>query len=300
MKAILCALACVLPLTAIAEQVEVTTATGPATVETSPEKVVVYDLAAIDTLTALGVTIAGKPDIVPPAYLVDTLADIPTVGTLFEPDFEALAAQAPGLIIAGGRSAGQVSALSAIAPTLDMTINGDALLEQTGARLASYGAIFDKTDEAASLQAELDAKIATARAAVKDKGNGLVLLTNGGKMAVYGHGSRFGWIHAALELPEADPGMKVADSHGEAVSFEYVAEINPDWLLVVDRGAAVGQGGQAAAATLDNPLIAGTNAAKSGQIVYLDPASIYLAGGGLRSLTGTLDQLTAAFEAAGS
>lgn len=300
MKALLCALACVLPIATHAAEVEVTTATGPASVTVAPDKVVVLDLAAIDTLTALGVTIAGKPDIVPPAYLVDALADVPTVGTLFEPDFEALAAMAPDLVVAGGRSAGQVAALSAIAPTLDMTIAGDDLVADTGARLAAYGVIFDKADQAATLQAELDGKIAAARAAVKDKGNGLVLLTNGGKMAVYGHGSRFGWIHAALELPEADPGMKVADSHGEAISFEYVAEINPEWLLVIDRGAAVGQGGQAAAATLDNPLIAGTNAAKKGQIIYLDPASMYLAGGGLQSLSGTLDQLTAAFGAAGN
>ncbi len=276
-----------------------TTATGPATVTTAPANVAVFDLAAIDTLTALGVTIAGKPDIVPPAYLVDPLADIPTVGTLFEPDFEALAAMAPDLIVAGGRSAAQVSALSAIAPTLDMTITGDDLVGDTRARLAAYGAIFDKAEQATTLDTALDARIEAARAAIKDKGNGLVLLTNGGKMAVYGRGSRFGWIHAALDLPEADPGMKIADSHGEAISFEYVAEINPDWLLVVDRGAAVGQGGQAAAATLDNPLIAGTKAAQNNRIIYLDPASMYLAGGGLQSLTGTLDQLTTAFGAAG-
>lgn len=299
MKALLCALACVLPAAVNAAQVQVDTATGSATVTTPPASVAVFDLAAIDTLTALGVTIAGKPDITPPAYLVDALADVPTVGTLFEPDFEALAANAPDLIVAGGRSANQVAALQAIAPTLDMTITGDNLVAETGARLAAYGTIFDKADQAAALQADLDARIAAARAAVAGKGNGLILLTNGGKMAVYGSGSRFGWIHAALDLPEADPGMKIADSHGEAISFEYVAEINPDWLLVVDRGAAVGQGGQAAAATLDNPLIAGTTAATKGQIIYLDPASMYLAGGGLQSLSGTLDQLTTAFGAAG-
>jgi iron complex transport system substrate-binding protein len=79
-----------------------------------------------------------------------------------------------------------------------------------------------------------------------------------------------------------------------------VAEANPDWLLVIDRGAAVGQGGEAAAATLDNPLIAGTTAGKTGQIVYLDGAAMYLAGGGFHSVTETLAQLTRAFAGAGS
>ena len=62
----------------------------------------------------------------------------------------------------------------------------------------------------------------------------------------------------------------------------------------------MGQGGEAAAATLDNPLIAGTTAGKTGQIVYLDGSAMYLAGGGFHSVTGTLEQLTAAFEGTGS
>lgn len=84
------------------------------------------------------------------------------------------------------------------------------------------------------------------------------------------------------------------------MSFEFVAEANPDWLLVIDRGAAVGQGGEAAAATLDNPLIAGTTAGKAGQIVYLDGSAMYLASGGVQSLSGALTQLTQAFGSAGS
>ncbi|MBC9248457.1 siderophore ABC transporter substrate-binding protein [Paracoccus sp. 11-3] len=300
MKAALFALALALPAALHAQEIDIQTATGPVSVAQSPEKLAVYDLAAVDTLNALGVTIAAGPDIAPPDFLVPALADAQKVGTLFEPDFEALAAFAPDLIIAGGRSSAQVDALSRVAPTLDMTITGDALFEQAEARLASYGTLFDKQDQAASLKAELDAALASARAAVAGKGNAMILLTNGGKMSAYGAGSRFGWLHTALDLPEARPGLKTEASHGEAVSFEFIAETNPDWLLVLDRGAAVGQEGQAAAATLDNPLVAGTTAGQKGQIVYLNPAALYLSTGGVQSLTLLLNQITEAFGAAES
>lgn len=71
------------PVLVVAQGVEIETATGSATVPATPETVVALDLAAIDTLTALGVTLAGLLDIAPPAYLADALASAETVGTLF-------------------------------------------------------------------------------------------------------------------------------------------------------------------------------------------------------------------------
>lgn len=299
MKAFICALALALPVALHAETVPVATAAGEVASPHLPASTVALDLAAIDTLTALGVTIAGRPDITPPAYLTEVLADVPTVGTLFEPDFEALAAMPPALIVAGGRSQAQVEPLSRVAPTLDMTIGDGDLFEQANARIDAYGAIYDKTAEAEALKSQLQADLDAARAATAGKGKALIVLTNGGKISAYGTNSRFGWLHSALALPEAVPDLK-ADTHGEGVSFEFVAEANPDWLLVIDRGAAVGQGGEAAAATLDNPLIAGTTAGKTGQIVYLDGSAMYLAGGGVQSLGGALKQLTQAFGGVGS
>ena len=57
----------------------------------------------------------------------------------------------------------------------------------------------------------------------------------------------------------------------------------------------MGQEGEAAQATLDNPLVAGTKAARNDQILYLDSAPLYLAGGGIRSLMGTLDEIETGF-----
>jgi len=297
MKTMLSTLAiAVLPTLALAQTAEIETATGPAAVPVSPESVVTFDLAALDTLTALGVSVAGVPAVNPPAYLADVIDGLPTVGTLFEPDFEALAVMAPDFIIAGGRSQTQVEPLSQIAPTIDMTINGETLLDDAKARIAAYGTMFDHQDAATTLLTDLDDAIANAHDVTEGKGDALIILTNGGKVSAYGDDSRFGWLHTSLGLPEAFPDLN-AETHGEAISFEFIADVNPDWIFVVDRGAAIGQDGEAAAVTLDNPLVAGTTAGQEGQIVYLDSARLYLVGGGYQSVMGTIDEIVTAFSA---
>ena len=249
MKNLILALALAVPAGALAdivtETVTVRTAVGEVAAPVAPETVVALDLAAIDSLAALGVPVAGRPDMTPPAYLAKAVEGVPTVGTLFEPDFEALAVMAPDLIVAGGRSQPQVAALSRIAPTLDMTVGTQDLVEEAKARLDAYGAIFDRAEQARDLKDDLDAALDETRTAVGDKGNALILLVSGTKISAYGAGSRFGWLHDRLDLPQAVPDLREGN-HGEAVSFEFLAKADPDWLLVIDRGAAIGQGGEAA------------------------------------------------------
>lgn len=277
-----------------AQDVTVQTATGPAEVAANPETVAVFDIAALDTLNAMGVSVAGVPSPVYLEALEDLAAAAQTVGTLFEPDFEELAVMRPDLIVVGNRSSVQTGALERIAPVIDMTIGGENLVEQARARIRAYGAIFSAGDKAEALIGTIDARLDDARSAVAGKGNALILLASGGKISAYGAGSRFGWLHTDLGLPEAVGGLE-AENHGQSVSFEFVADADPDWLLVIDRGAAVGAEGEAAAATLDNPLIDRTTAARKGQIVYLDAVPLYIAGGGAGSLMHTLDEVVAAF-----
>ena len=288
--------ACTTAASAFAHDVTIETAAGATEVPHSPESVVVFDAPAVDTITALGQPIAGLPS---PLYLDgidEVIASAEVVGTLFELDFETLAVMQPDLIVVGGRSSTQREPLSQIAPTIDMTIWGEDMVAQARDRIAAYGTLFDKEDEAAALTETLDAKIEEARAAVAGKGDGLILLTNGGKISAYGANSRFGWLHGALDLPEAHPGLS-DDTHGQAISFEFIAETDPDWLLVIDRAAAIGADGEAAAATLDNPLVARSTAAQEGQIVYLDAAPLYISGGGASSMMHTLDEIISAFGA---
>ena len=301
MKVIASILALALSTLPLAAQEQVDTARGTESVPSDPRTVVAFDLAAVDTLGALGVPVAGRPDILGTGYLEESAGDAPIVGTVFEPDFEAVNALAPDLVIVGGRSATQYDALSGLAPTLDMTIPGEALVETGLDRIDAYGALFGKEDEATALRSRLEDRIETAKAAIKGRGDGLIVLTNGPKISAYGAGTRFGWIHDTLNLPEAVE-TEAEGTHGQPVSFEFVAAADPDWLLVIDRAAAIGDEGARAEATLDNPLVAETKAWREGQVVYLNAADAYLVGGGARAMERTLDTLTDAFgkDASGS
>ncbi len=280
-----------------ANAMDVMTARGPVTIDGTLKTVAVYDVAAIDTLTRLGISLAGLPDKLYVPELEPVKAGATPVGTLFEPDLEALSALAPDLIIVGSRSASKADVTEKVGTTIDMTIDGNDLFDQAKQRLAAYGGLFGKSAEAKAIAEELDAKLAAAKAAVAGKGKALIVMSNGPKVSTYGPGSRFGWVHTALDLPAAVNEIETA-THGEAVSFEFIRQANPDWLLVLDRAAAVGSNEQAAKVTLDNELVAETTAWKKGQVVYLPAPDFYIAAGGVQSLERVLTTITEAFAAA--
>lgn len=277
-----------------AHAADIDTAKGPVTIDAAPAKIAVFDIAAIDTLASLGVKIDGLPSnlyLPELAHLKDGSA---VVGDIFEPNLEALSELQPDLIIVGGRSSTRVEAASQVAPTIDMTMDGDDLLLQAKTRLAAYGALFGKTAEAEAQTKALDAVVDKARAAVSGKGKALIIMTNGPKVTAYGPGSRFGWVHSALNLPPAVPDVETA-THGEAVSFEFIANANPDWLLVLDRAAAIGAEDQNAKATLDNELVASTTAWKKGQVIYLPAGDFYIAAGGVQAMSRVFTAITKAY-----
>lgn len=273
---------------------DIQTAAGVVPVAERPGKIAVFDIAAVDTLDSIGVEIAGLPSnlYLPELQALARKAD--PVGTIFEPDLEALSALQPDLIILGGRSSPKRAAAEQVAPTIDMTMDGDDLLDQAKGRLAAYGALFGKQAEAGKVEAELDAAVARAKAAVAGKGRALIIMTNGPKVTAYGMGSRFGWLHRSLDLTPAVADVDAA-IHGEAVSFEFIRAANPDWLLVIDRAAAIGSQDQNARATLDNALVAKTTAWAKSQVIYLPAGDFYIAAGGTRSMIRVFDAITQGF-----
>ncbi|KQT54878.1 iron ABC transporter substrate-binding protein [Aureimonas sp. Leaf454] len=278
----------------LAAEVTVATARGTAIVPEHPKTVLVFDLASLDTLDALGVDVAGVPSVRYPAYLAKYgEASVQKIGSVFEPDFEAVSAAAPDLIVIGGRSAPQYEALSKIAPVIDLTVDPKDSLGSAERNAGTLARIFGKMAEATARIDALNASTAALKAKAETAGTALIVLTTGNKMSAYGPGSRFGIAHSAYGFRPADPNLTVA-SHGQAISFEFIAKTDPDWLLVIDRDAAIGQG--AAAAMLDNELVARTKAWRDGRVVYLDPARWYLVSGGLTALQANVDQLSQALD----
>lgn len=278
---------------AFAQEIAITHTQGETMVPANPETVITFDLAALDTLDALGIEVDGVPATNLPAYLSKYADDsYAKVGSLFEPDYEAVAALEPDLIIVAGRSSGAFGELSKIAPTIDLTNDWGDFANSIKANSRILGEVFGKADDVEAMIADLDARIAETKAAAADAGTGLVVLTSAGEVTNFGAGSRFGWIFDTLGVAPAAVAAEGAEAapHGDAVSFEYLLEANPDWLFVIDRDAATGSEG-AAAAVLDNELVAQTTAAQQGQIVYVDPIRAYIVNGGLPAFTVLVDQI---------
>ena len=276
------------------EKITVDTVKGNVDLAMNPSPLVVYDMTLMQDLAALDVAVDGMPSGLKLDNLQSKTQPEPkTVGTVFEPDLEALNAMQPQAILVGSRMAEKYDALSSIAPTLDMTIDTANIYESSKQRLHDLGALFGKSAQAAKLQGNIDGLIDETKTLTKDKGKVLVFMVNGNKLSAYGDKSRYGFIHTVLDIPMADD--QIADArHGQPISFEYIQKTNPDWLFVVDRSAAIGEDGAGAKAVLDNPLVAQTNAWSKNQVVYLSPDS-YLAFGGYYQWMQDLTTIKEAF-----
>lgn len=264
--------------TPTAEEITIKTADGDKAITKNPT-IAVYDMTALQNLTALGVSPQGRPAKLP---TIDgfKIADSQSadIGTLLEPNLEALNALKPQAVFIGSRMAGKKAELENVVPVYDLTINTNDAYAATKQQLTDFGKVFGKEAEAAKLQGEIDVAIDAAKKALEGKGNGLAILVNGGKLSAFGKNSRFGFLHTAFGVPMADSNIQEA-RHGQPITFEYIQKTNPDWLFVLDRSAAIGEEGASAQSVLDNPLIHETKAWKNNQVVYLSPDS-YLAFGG--------------------
>lgn len=283
---------------AIAQDLTVTHAQGETAISGVPQKVFVIDWANFDNLKALGVEIAGAPNSNAPSYLASQIdADLFPAGSLFEPDVEGIAAEEPDLVIVAARSSTSYDILSQIAPTIDLSVSNASIVEGVKGNIEKLGEIFDIEDRAAELIADLDAKVAQARAAAEGKGKGLVIVTNAGNIGIYGPESRVAWIYNELSFPSVFDEVDDRDHGGDAISFEYLLETNPDWLFVIDRDAGVGNEG-AARQLLDNELIHQTTFWQEGNIVFLDPQAAYISMHGYQGLHLLLDQVIAGLNGA--
>ncbi|WP_412762379.1 siderophore ABC transporter substrate-binding protein [Peribacillus simplex] len=272
------------------EEITVKHQLGETKVKTNPEKVVVFDMGALDTLDKLGVEVAAVPHDGLPKYLSKYKGTTENAGGLKEPDFEKINEIAPDLILISGRQSEAYEELSKIAPTVFVGVDTTKYMESFEENVTLLGKIFDKEDEAAKELASVEENIKALKEKAPTDKTGLIVLSSGGKVSAYGPDSRFGIIHDVFGVPAVDDKLEVS-THGQSISFEYIAEKNPDYLFVVDRDAVAGDGA-AAKKTVENDIVKNTKAFKEGNIIYLDPNYWYLSGGGLESVDAMVKEVS--------
>ncbi|MEW9502944.1 siderophore ABC transporter substrate-binding protein [Jeotgalibacillus marinus] len=279
------------------EEITIKHELGETTVEKNPETVVVFDYGTLDTLDSLDVEVAGipkTPNEKVPNYLSHYIDDeYVNVGGLKEPDFEAINAMDPDLIIISGRQSDMYDEFTDIAPTIYMGLDTTRYMESFEENVMTVAGIFDKEEEAADQLEAVQASIDELHeeVAAEDK-SALVTLAVDGKISAYGAGSRFGMIYDVLGFKPLDDTIDES-THGQNISYEYIVEENPEYLFVVDKDGLVGGESSSAKQYLENELVEQTTASQDDHIVYLDASYWYYSDGGLTSVQGMVDEVAA-------
>lgn len=279
-----------------AKELTITHQLGETVVTKNPEKVVVFDFGILDSLDKLAVEVIGVPQANIPPYLSKYEdAKYENVGSLKEPDFEKIHSLNPDLIIISGRQSDAYDELTKIAPTIFLGVDTSRYLDSYKENMMTLGEIFEKEDTVKEELANVETSIkALAEKASDMDKTSLIILANEGNISAYGPGSRFGILHDQFGFSAVDEGIEVS-THGQNISFEYIMEKNPDYLFVIDRGAAV-QGESSAKELLDNDLMKQVTAVKEDNVIYLDPNYWYLSGGGLISVSEMVKEVEGALE----
>jgi len=287
--------------------VEVEDNHGTHTVEVPPASVVATDNRTFETLEAWGVTLTAAARALMPST-IDYRDDesIIDLGNHREPDLEAVVAAEPTLIINGQRFSQYYDDFARYAP--DAVIleldprDEEPFADELKRQVAVLGQVFEKEAEAEQLGADLDAAMERVSAAYNGSDTVMAVNVSGGEIGYLAPtvGRALGWTFDAFDFVPALEVDGASDDHqGDDISVEAIADSNPDWILVMDRDAAVSADDpsyEPAAEILEaSDALSGVTAVTEGNIVYM-PADTYT-NESIQTYTEYFNELADALEA---
>lgn len=260
-----------------------------------PQRIAILDMAALDILMSLGLgdRVVGSAS-TSLSYLQDvvTREGVANLGTIKEADLEAVMACEPDVIFIGGRLSGSYDALSEIAPVVYLSTDSETgVVESVRRNATTIASMFGLEAQVEALMAGFDERIAALNAFAEGK-TAIVGLVTSGSFNVLGSDGRCSIISVEIGFENLGDG-DVTATHGNESSFELIVELDPDYLFVLDRDAAIAtEGAQLAQEIVENELVMGTDVYANGNIVYLaNPAVWYTAEGGITALDIMLSDL---------
>ena len=263
----------------------------------NPERVVVFDYGVADILKNLGVDIVGLPKDGKLPEILSVYADdkYTNVGSLKETNFEAVEALKPDLIIIGGRQAEDIDSFKEIAPTVQLSVDGENYMDSFSTVVTDLGNLFDKQDEAASALKDIETKVADLNKIISEKGlSASVVMANEGGISLFSQASRYGIIYSDLGFKQLDKNIEES-THGQQITFEYFLENKSDYVFVIDRSSVTGKG-ESAKTLFDNEIMNKTDVAKNDNIVYLNSVVWYTMTGGIESTNIMIDEIASSIK----
>lgn len=239
--------------------IEVTDAHGTQKIKPNPQRVVLLDNRTFETLEDWGVKPLALPKGVMPKTLDWTTDDsIADIGNHREPNYDVITAADPDFVLVGQRFSQHYDDIKAAAPNaqiLDLNVelpkeasdpkakeSGQILVGGLAQDVTTLGQIFGHEEDAAKLVDDLNASIDAARAAYDGQETILAVNTSGGKIGFLDPnvGRVFGPLYNLLNWKPALFLESGTDNHkGDEVSEEAIAQANPDFIMIMDRDAAV-------------------------------------------------------------
>lgn len=260
-----------------------------------PQRIAILDMAALDILMSLGLgdRVVGSAS-TSLSYLQDVVSreGVANLGTIKEADLEAVMACEPDVIFIGGRLSGSYDALNEIAPVVYLSTDSETgVVESVRRNATTIASMFGLEAQVEDLMAGFDERIAALNAFAEGK-TAIVGLVTSGSFNVLGSDGRCSIISVEIGFENLGDG-DVTATHGNESSFELIVELDPDYMFVLDRDAAIAtEGAQLAQEIVENELVMGTGVYANGNIVYLaNPAVWYTAEGGITALDIMLSDL---------
>lgn len=266
-------------------------------------------------------------------YLQSYVTDdgIKNLGNIKEADLEVVMECEPDIIFMGGRMSESYDALEEIAPVVRLTTDSElGVLESTRKNANTIASIFGLEEEVETKFADYDARIDALREVAAGKTAVVGMCTNGGFNVVGDSGRcsiigvEVGFENLCNDLSSSGSGesgrggseggnrggeggnrggseggesgrggSSNTSNHGTESSFELIVSLDPDYIFVMDRDAAIGtNGAKLAKEIMENELVMSTDAYKNGNLVILEhPGIWYTAEGGITSFGIMLSDL---------
>jgi iron complex transport system substrate-binding protein len=266
-------------------------AMGETTLDAKPERVVVLDSGELDSVIRMGLNPVGSleydPDLLPD-YLVAGLTDATTVGTLAEPDLEAIAALKPDLILSSKLRHEELYAnLSSIAPTVFGERTGVVWKQNFALHAQALGREVEADEAVREYEdrvRDLNGKLPDPRPTVS------IVRVLDDNLRYYQRANYSGTILTDLGLPRPES-QNVDDFALLEQSLETLGQsAGADFIFVSPR---LGEQDDFAREMLDSPLWSSLDAVKEGNVkVVLD--DVWMAGIGYRAAQSILDDIETA------
>ncbi|TCB50399.1 hypothetical protein E0H80_08850 [Acinetobacter sp. ANC 4779] len=271
----------------------------------TPKKIAVYELSILDTLNGLNI----QAQIVPKTTFTGRLAQynqdqFVKAGTLFEPDLAQLKQLQPDLIFVGGRSAKTLESLQPIAATVDLSPKTDQYMIDLKNRTLNLAKAFKREDLAHKKLKDLDQLQLKVKHQTANK-SAVMLFAAGDHYMPHAANDRFGFIYELTGFKSVLPLTEKTDAaRPEAGSIEALAiqkknaeqlnaaiQHNPDYLIVLDRGAVNTQKYASKEGIKTHSVLGQSQAVKHNRVIFVNADAWYITGAGLDNTAFMLKEI---------